>query len=92
MAYRLDFRESAERRLTQIAPRNPRIAKGIHGKIVWLIDNIEAISHERLKGHKEYSLHLGQYRILYTLERARHLVIVEDIGRHDEVYRRLERR
>ncbi len=91
MTYRLEFRESAERWLTQIARRNPQIARGIHGKIIWLVDNIEAIRHERLKGHKEYSLHFGQYRILYTLDRARHRVIIEHIGKHDEVYRRLER-
>jgi mRNA-degrading endonuclease RelE of RelBE toxin-antitoxin system len=91
MTYRLEFRESAERRLIQIARRNPQIAKGIHGKIIWLVDNVDAIGHERLKGHEGYSLHFGQYRILYTLDRARHLITIEDIGRHDEVYRRLER-
>jgi len=43
-------------------------------------------------GHKEYSLHVGQFRILYLLDRKRCLIAIQIIGKHDESYRRLKRR
>jgi mRNA-degrading endonuclease RelE of RelBE toxin-antitoxin system len=42
-----------------------------------------------LKGRREYSLHCGQYRIPYSLDRIHKVITIEDIGKHDEVYRRL---
>ena len=86
--YEIVISRRAERPLDKL---DPQISDGIVSKIYWLAENVDAIGHERLKGHKEYSLHFGQYRVLYTLDRTSHLVIIEDIGRHDEVYRRLGR-
>ena len=68
------------------------IAKDILKKIYWLAENAEVIRHDRLKGHPEYSLHCGQYRIPYSLDKANKVVYIEDIDKHDEVYRRLKRR
>jgi mRNA-degrading endonuclease RelE of RelBE toxin-antitoxin system len=50
------------------------------------------LRHERMVGHDEYSLHVGQYRILYTLDHENERIIIEDVGKHDEAYRRLSRR
>ncbi len=61
-------------------------------KIRWLARNIAAIKHERLQGHREFSLHSGQFRIPYTLDHEHQRIYVEDIGKHDEVYRRLRKR
>ena len=46
------------------------IAKDILKKIYWLAENVEVIRHDRLKGHREYSLHCGRYSIPYSLDRA----------------------
>ena len=87
--YRLKFRKRARRRLQKIAERNPQIAKDIYKKVTWLAENADVIAHERLKGHREYSLHCGQYRIPYSFDRTNKVITIEDIGKHDEVYRRL---
>jgi len=68
------------------------IANDILKKIYWLTENADVIRHDRLKGHREYSLYCGQYRIPYSLDRANRVVYIEDIGKHDEAYRRLKRR
>jgi mRNA-degrading endonuclease RelE of RelBE toxin-antitoxin system len=87
--YRLKFRKRARKRLEKIAKRSPQIAKGIYEKITWLVENADVIAHERLKGHREYSLHFGQYRIPYSLDRANKVITIEDIDKHDEAYKRL---
>ena len=92
MSFRLEFRSRARRRLAKLARRNPLIAKDIYAKILWLTENAENIDHERLRGRREYSLHCGQYRIPYLLDRANRVVCIEDIDKHDEAYRRLKRR
>ena len=51
--------------------------------------NADDIAHERLQGHWEYSLHCGQYRIPYSLDRTNKVITIEDIAKHDEAYRRL---
>jgi len=43
-------------------------------------------------GHEEYSLHVGQFRILYLLDRTIRRIIVQIVGKHDEAYRRLKHR
>jgi mRNA-degrading endonuclease RelE of RelBE toxin-antitoxin system len=92
LSFRLEFRSRARRRLAKLAKRNLQIAKDIHAKLTWLTENAEDIDHERLQGREEYSLHCGQYRIPYLLNRADRVICIEDIGKHDEAYRRLGKR
>ena len=40
---------------------------------------------------EEHSLHCGQYRIPYLLDWTNRVIIVTDIDKHDEAYRRLKR-
>ena len=54
-----------------------------------MVENADVIAHERLKGHREYSLHCGQYRIPYLFDKTNKVITIEDVGKHDEVYRRL---
>ena len=68
------------------------IARDILDKIEWLCNEVEIIKHSRLKGGEEFSLHSGQYRILYILDRLQHQIDILDIGKHDEVYKRLRKR
>jgi mRNA-degrading endonuclease RelE of RelBE toxin-antitoxin system len=92
MMYELEFRRPAERRLLKLARRNPKIAQAITDKISWLMANLDELNHERMVGHNEYSLHVGQYRVLYTLDHENERIIVKDMGKHDEAYRRLSQR
>jgi mRNA-degrading endonuclease RelE of RelBE toxin-antitoxin system len=76
----------------QLAKPPSKISRGISRKLRWLGENAEVIRHERLTGQEEYSLHFGQYRIPYLLDWTNRVIIIMDIDKHDEAYRRLERR
>jgi len=87
VSYRLEFKRTAQQQTLRLGRRNPELAADIAAKIQWLAENADVIKHEKLKGARQYSLHCGQYRILYELERRRKVIIIEKIGKHDEVYR-----
>jgi mRNA-degrading endonuclease RelE of RelBE toxin-antitoxin system len=88
VSYSFVLSKRAERKLAKL-PKN--VARPIASKIRWLAENAEAIRHDRLKGFDEYSLHSGQYRIPYSLDHEKRMVIIEDIDQHDAAYRRLKR-
>ena len=81
-----------ERASRQLAKLPKKIGGGILRKLRWLGENAEVIKHERSAGHKEYSLHYGQYRIPYLLDWTNRLITITDIDKHDEAYRRLKRK
>ncbi len=81
-----------ERARHQLAKLPKKISGGILRKLRWLSENVEVIRHERLIGHEEYSLHYGQYRIPYLLDWTKRVIVITDIDKHDEAYRRLKRR
>jgi len=78
--------EQAKRQLARLPKR---IERDIVQKLRWLGENAEAIRHERLIGHQEFSLHCGQCRIPYLLDWMNRMIIVTDIDKHDKAYRRL---
>jgi len=90
--FALEFRETAQRQLAKIARRNKQVGQDIKDKIEWLVTNVENIDHEQMHGHSEFSLHSGQYRILYTIARTARMIVIEDIDKHDAAYRKLKRR
>ena len=81
-----------ERARRQLARLPKRIGGDILRKLRWLGENAEVIRHERLKGHEEYSLHCGQYRIPYLLDWTSQVITITDIDKHDGAYRRLKRK
>lgn len=91
MKYRVVYTPQAEKSLEKLADKAPQIAKDILGKIEWLAEKTDEIHHERLRGHRDFSLHCGQYRILYLWDRKGGKIIIELIGKHDEVYHKLRR-
>jgi mRNA interferase RelE/StbE len=86
--YEVKFTPRARDDLPSISAK---ILTGIKDKINWLAANAEVIKHERLQAKKfagEYSLHFGAYRVIYSLDRAKQLIMIHRIGHHREVYRR----
>ncbi|MGQ9627180.1 MAG: type II toxin-antitoxin system RelE family toxin [Anaerolineae bacterium] len=86
--YKVRISDQAARKLSGL-PKE--IASDVARKIYWLAANAEEAKHERLKGHRIYSLHCGQYRVLYVLNRSEETLIIEDIDKHDLAYRKLKR-
>ena len=68
------------------------VIQDIIDKIEWLRTETEIVKHSRLKGGNEFSLHSGQYRIIYALHRLEKHIDILDIGKHDEVYKRFQNR
>jgi len=83
----VEYRTGAQRRLRDIAKRNPKLAENIVRKIRWLAENAESIDHEKLAGRTEFSLHVGQYRVLYELDRKQRRIIITRIAPHNSAYR-----
>ncbi|MBI1925396.1 type II toxin-antitoxin system RelE/ParE family toxin [Candidatus Poribacteria bacterium] len=80
---------TALRRLERLPPA---IVQDVLDKIEWLRSEADSIRHARLTGSNEFSLHAGQYRIPYTLDRSRRRIEILDVGKHDEAYRRVRAR
>jgi len=57
-------------------------------KIEWLAENLESLSPKALTGQWRgiYKLRVGDYRIIYTLDPARELLIVHAVGHRSEIY------
>ncbi len=86
--YEVKFTPRAEDGLYSI---REEMLRGIKDKIDWLAENAEVIKHERLQAMKfkgGYSLHFGAYRIIYSLDRTKRLIIIHRVGHHREIYRR----
>jgi mRNA interferase RelE/StbE len=77
----------AERDATCLAPS---MATRILDRIEWLALNADEIIHQRLKGKqwgKAYKLRVGDYRVIYQLDRRRRRITVLKIGHRREVYK-----
>ena len=83
--YQVTFVPRVERDLKQLdRPVRLRILR----KIKRLAENLESLSLETLAGQWRgmYKLRVGDYRIIYTLDPARELLIVHVIGHRSEIY------
>jgi mRNA-degrading endonuclease RelE of RelBE toxin-antitoxin system len=89
--YEYHFSLTARRKLRKLARRNPRLARMIVRKIIWLAENAEQIAHQPIKGSHFYSLHSGPYRIPYLLDKNEKRIVIDDIAKHDPAYDRISK-
>jgi mRNA interferase RelE/StbE len=57
-------------------------------KLVALSTNPRPPGSIKLTGHDAYRIRIGDYRIIYTIEDKRLVILVIDVGHRREVYRR----
>lgn len=81
---RIDFVKSAEKELHQLGKR---LNKRLLGKIQKLGDNPYGQNSQKLAGGRGYRIRLGDYRIVYIIDKPNKLVIIVKIGHRREVYR-----
>ncbi len=84
--YQVDFTPGAESDLSRLdAPIAQRVLK----RLRWLAENFEMIRPEPLRGQWKgvFKLRVGDYRVLYTFDRAKHKIIVHFIRHRREVYK-----
>jgi mRNA-degrading endonuclease RelE of RelBE toxin-antitoxin system len=86
--YRLKFTDKAVESLSRISSED---VKKIKKKILWLVQNGDKIQHQRIKGSQLFSLHSGKYRIPYLVDKQSQVIIIDDVGKHDEVYDKINK-
>jgi len=82
----VEFTTQAEKGLGRI---EKHIAQRILKKIRWLAESIELIHHQALSAQFEgaYKLRVGDYRVVYTMEKTSNLIIIHLVGHRREIYK-----
>jgi mRNA interferase RelE/StbE len=86
MGYRVELRPAAQRELNRIPASD---ARRILSKITALAEEPFPPGVKKLAGTDWYRIRIGDYRVVYALEKERLLVLVIRIGHRREVYRSL---
>ena len=83
--YQITFVPRVERDLKQL---DMSVRLRVLRKTKWLAENLESLSLETLAGQWRgmYKLRVGDYRVIYTLDSARELLVVYAIGHRSKVY------
>jgi len=83
-SYDLVVKKSAERELRALPKQDlRRVTERLQG----LSRNPRPPGCEKLSGHDQYRIRQGDYRIVYAIDDAAHVVTLVKIGHRREVYR-----
>jgi mRNA interferase RelE/StbE len=85
MAYRLEYEPGVLRSLERL-PKH--VQRRILARLETLRDNPRPPGSIKLTGENAYRIHVGDYRVIYTIFDDRLLVLVIDTGHRRDVYRR----
>jgi mRNA interferase RelE/StbE len=89
MIWQLIILPGAEREFKQIPDAD---ARRIKDELYALADEPYLLSHvKKLKGHQSspvYSLRVGQYRIILTIEGNKMVITVIEVGNRNKIYRK----
>lgn len=84
MAYRIEVRPAAARQLRRL---DPQTARRVQGVIALLADDPRPPASRPLTGRPAWRVRVGDYRVIYTIEDDRLVVVVITIGHRRDVYR-----
>lgn len=84
MPYRIEVRPAAARQLRKL---DPQTARRIQGVIALLADDPRPPASRPLTGRPAWRVRVGDYRVIYTIEDDRLVIVVIAIGRGRDVYR-----
>jgi len=85
--YRIEYLRTVKDDVRHLGNREREAVKS---KIVWLSEYADDISHLALHGKRfrsTFKLRVGDYRVVYSLDRKRKVILIELIGHRSEVYR-----
>lgn len=82
--YEVEFKSAAEKNLAKLPKK---IQKRIQGVITVLETNPLPPKAEKMKGRDAYRIRVSDYRIIYSIEKNKLLIVVVSIGHRREVYR-----
>jgi mRNA interferase RelE/StbE len=84
--YQVIFTAPAERAYRKL-PKD--VQRRVLDKAELLAQNPWPSGSTKLTGHEAYRLRTGDYRIIYSVERGKLLVLVLDVGHRRDIYRDL---
>ena len=86
VSYRLAFRPEAEQDLHAL---DETVRERIFDKLKWLVNNFENLRPEPLTASLKgfYKLRVGDYRVIYRIDRENTLLTVYFIGHRREIYK-----
>ena len=84
--YRVEFTNTAENDLSRL---DRTVAQQVLDKLRWLADNAESVRHKALTAQLKsaFSLRIGNYRAIYSLDQMERRVLVHFVRHRSEVYR-----
>ena len=84
--YQVEFVPEAE---SDLAHLSKPIAQRVLKRLRWLAENLDAITPELLSGQWQgvFKLRVGDYRVLYTFDKAEQKIVVHLVGHRSEVYK-----
>ena len=85
MSYGVEFTDTAEEDLSRL---DRTIAQQVLNKLGRLANNVDSVRHKALVAQFSgaYSLRIGQYRVIYGLDRTEHNVVVHFVRHRSTVY------
>ncbi|MGC9222123.1 MAG: type II toxin-antitoxin system RelE family toxin [Solirubrobacteraceae bacterium] len=84
MHYRIEVRPAAARQLRKL---DPQTARRVQGVIALLAGDPRPPASRPLTGRPAWRVRVGGYRVIYTIEDDRLVVVVITIGHRRDVYR-----
>jgi len=82
--YHLEITESAEKELHK---HHKKMQDRIIKRILLLSENPRPFGFKKLLGTSNYRIRTGDYRIVYSIDDARSIVKILDIGHRKDIYR-----
>jgi len=78
------FVKSAEKELYGL---NKNLGQRIFQKISLLTNDPYGQNSQKLEGNKGYRIRVGDYRVVYTIDKENHTILIIKIGHRREIYR-----
>ena len=84
--YHVDFTPDGEADLARL---DTPIAQRVLKKLRWLAENVDAVKPEALTGEWQgvFRLRVGDFRVLYTLDKTKQRIVAHFVRHRREVYR-----
>ena len=84
MPYSLLILPRADRALRSLSEND---AERIDAAIEGLAENPRPVGSKKLKGEEAYRIRVGDYRVVYSIDDNKRIVLIADIGHRREIYR-----
>ncbi len=85
--YKIEIGASAQKEMRKIFQE--KIRDKIIEQIFNLRENPHTLNSEKMVGYEGYRLRIGNYRVLYEIEKSAKVIFIVKVGHRKEVYKNL---